>query len=74
MTLNFKPELGSFFKDETFRDDFTFRNSAAGIRRFPFPFDRDDYMYSVNMSRTGRGARGRCSRRPLMSMSITSAR
>ncbi|MDB5555781.1 MAG: hypothetical protein JWL86_5765, partial [Rhizobium sp.] len=37
------------FKQETFRDDFTYRNSPANIRRFPFPFDRDEYMYSVNM-------------------------
>ena len=49
MSLDFKPELGDFFKDETFRDDFTFKNSPAAIARFPFPFDRDDYMYSVNM-------------------------
>ena len=41
--------MGIVFKTETFRDDFTFRNSAAGILRFPFPFDRDDYMYSVNI-------------------------
>ena len=37
------------FHEETFRDDFTFRNSPAGIQRFPFPFDRDDYMYAVNI-------------------------
>ena len=37
------------FRDETFRDDFTFRNSAAAIRRFPFPFHEDSYMYSVNL-------------------------
>ncbi len=37
------------FRDETFRDDFTFYNSPAAIRRFPFPFDRDEYMYSVNI-------------------------
>ena len=41
--------MGIVFRQETFRDDFTFRNSAAGIRRFPFPFDRDDYMYAVNI-------------------------
>ena len=28
------------FKQETFRDDFTFRNSPAAIRRFPFPFTK----------------------------------
>ena len=37
------------FHDETFRDDFTFYNSREAIRRFPFPFDRDEYMYSVNI-------------------------
>ena len=37
------------FKQETFRDDFSYRNSPENIRRFPFPFDRDEYMYSVNM-------------------------
>ncbi len=37
------------FRDETFRDDFTFRNSPAGIRRFPFPFHEDRYMYAVNI-------------------------
>ena len=37
------------FNDETFRDDFTFRNSPAAIRRFPFPFHEDSYMYAVNM-------------------------
>ena len=37
------------FRDETFRDDFSFRNSPAGIRRFPFPFHEDRYMYAVNI-------------------------
>lgn len=37
------------FNEETFRDDFTFHNSQKAIRRFPFPFDRDEYMYSVNL-------------------------
>ncbi len=37
------------FKDETFRNDFTFHNSPEGIARFPFPFWDDKYMYSVNM-------------------------
>lgn len=41
--------MGIEFRRETFRDDYTFRNSPAGIRRFPFPFDRDDYMYAVNI-------------------------
>ena len=37
------------FNDETFYDDFTFRNSERAIRRFPFPFHEDSYMYSVNL-------------------------
>ena len=38
-----------FKHHETFRDDFSFRNSPAAIRRFPFPFHEDEYMYSVNI-------------------------
>ena len=37
------------FNDETFRGDFTFRNSPAAIRRYPFPFPEDRYMYAVNI-------------------------
>lgn len=37
------------FKIETFRDDYSFRNSPAALRRFPFPFAHDSYMYSVNI-------------------------
>ena len=42
MNIAFKPS-------ETFRDDFTYRNSDDGILRFPFPFAEDKYMYSVNI-------------------------
>ena len=42
MTLTFTP-------NETYRDDFSFHNSAAAIARFPFPFLEDQYMYSVNI-------------------------
>ena len=41
--------MGITFRKETFRDDFTFRNSPEHIRRFPFPFHEDGYMYSVNI-------------------------
>lgn len=41
--------MNSFFKDETFRNDFTFENSPDAVARFPFPFWEDKYMYSVNM-------------------------
>jgi len=37
------------FNSETFRENFTFSNSPAAIQRFPFPFDRDEYMYAVNL-------------------------
>lgn len=46
MTVSHKPEV---FRSESFRDDFTYRNSPANIAHFPFPFDRDHYMYSVNI-------------------------
>lgn len=42
MTILFKP-------DETYRGDYTYRNSDAAILRFPFPFPEDSYMYSVNI-------------------------
>ena len=37
------------FRDETFQGDFTFRNSPEAVKRFPFPFAEDSYMYSVNL-------------------------
>lgn len=46
------------FNDETFRDDYSYHNSPAAIRRFPFPFDKDDYMYSVNMEPHAGGREG----------------
>jgi dimethylamine monooxygenase subunit A len=39
----------AFKRAETFRDDFSYRNSDATILRFPFPFPEDKYMYSVNI-------------------------
>ncbi|GAB0117859.1 heme-dependent oxidative N-demethylase family protein [Acidisoma sp. 7E03] len=50
--------MGIQFRQETFRDDFSFRNSPTGIRRFPFPFDRDDYMYAVNIEPHVKGRPG----------------
>jgi dimethylamine monooxygenase subunit A len=59
MNLHIKPgAFDDYFRDETFRDDFTYRNSPEGILRFPFPFDRDDYMYSVNMEPHVAGRKG----------------
>ncbi|HEV7821048.1 MAG TPA: heme-dependent oxidative N-demethylase subunit alpha family protein, partial [Burkholderiales bacterium] len=44
------------FKRETFRDDFSFRNSPDAVRRFPFPFAEDRYLYSVNIEPHTAGA------------------
>lgn len=41
--------MGLIFNDETFRDTYTYSNTPRGIRRFPFPFHEDKYMYSVNI-------------------------
>lgn len=47
------------FKQETFRGEYSYRNSAEALRRFPFPFAEDRYMYSVNMEpHDGSGAPG----------------
>jgi hypothetical protein len=40
---------------ETFRDNFSMRNSDAAILRFPFPFPADRYMYMVNLEPHVRG-------------------
>lgn len=48
MDLNLKPA-------ETFRGDFSVRNSDEAILRFPFPFPEDKYMYSVNIEPHVRG-------------------
>ena len=46
------------FNDETFRDDYSFHNSDRAIKRFPFPFHEDSYMYSVNMEQHRGGPQG----------------
>ncbi len=46
------------FNDETFRGDYTYFNSPAAIQRFPFPFDQDSYMYSVNIEQHPGGPKG----------------
>ena len=51
--------MNAVFKpDETYRDDFTFRNSPEAIRRFPLPFPEDEYMYSVNIEPHVPGPKG----------------
>lgn len=46
------------FKQESFRDDYSYSNSADAIRRFPFPFAEDQYMYSVNIEPHTKGKPG----------------
>ena len=46
------------FKQETFRDDYTYSNSPREIKRFPFPFAEDQYMYSVNIEPHDKGKAG----------------
>ena len=46
------------FNKETFRDDYSFKNSDWAIKRFPFPFHEDSYMYSVNMEQHRGGPEG----------------
>lgn len=46
------------FNDETFRGDYTFANSPFAVRRFPFPFNEDAYMYSVNIEPHTAGPKG----------------
>ncbi|MBK9077763.1 MAG: DUF3445 domain-containing protein [Hyphomicrobium sp.] len=53
------------FKRETFRDDYTFRNSPEAVRRFPFPFDADTYMYSVNIEPHVAGRKGSVFEHPI---------
>ncbi len=52
------------FRDETFRDDFTFKNSPETVLRAPFPFDQDEYMYSVNMELHEAGEKGTAFEKP----------
>lgn len=58
MAITFKP-------DETFRGDFSFRNSPEAIRRFPFPFTADKFQYSVNIEPHTAGPRGSCCEFPI---------
>lgn len=41
--------MSQTFNKETFREDYTFSNSLEAVKRFPFPFQEDEYMYSVNI-------------------------
>ncbi len=75
MSLDFKfapDDFGGFFRDETFRETFTYTNSNP--RRFPFPFDRDDTCIRSTWSRMCRAVRARSSSTPSTWTSTTSPR
>ncbi|MDB4851896.1 DUF3445 domain-containing protein [Alphaproteobacteria bacterium] len=46
------------FNKETFRGDYSFHNSEWAIKRFPFPFHEDRYMYAVNLEQHSGGPAG----------------
>ena len=60
MSVVFKPH-------ETFRDDFSYRNSPQAIRRFPLPFPEDSLHvlgeHRAASARAPRVGRGVCLRR-----------
>ncbi len=58
MPIAFKP-------DETYRGDFSFRNSPEAIRRFPFPFAEDTYAYAVNIEPHAGGPPGSVFEHPI---------
>lgn len=58
MAIAFKP-------NETFRNEFSYGNSPEAIRRFPFPFAGDSYMYSVNIEPHTAGPKGSCYEFPI---------
>jgi dimethylamine monooxygenase subunit A len=58
MTIAFKTA-------ESFRPPFRYANSPAAIRRFPFPFGEDAFMYSVNVEPHTPGPRGSCYEFPI---------
>ena len=43
---------------EQFRPPYIFSNSEEAIKRFPFPYPEDDYMYSVNIEQHDGGPEG----------------
>jgi hypothetical protein len=46
------------FKQESFRGDYSYKNSPVAVKRFPFPFSEDNYMYSVNIEPHTKGKPG----------------
>lgn len=59
------PARDPYFREESFRDDFTFRNSPETVLRAPFPFDEDSYMYAVNMESHLEGRAGTAFAEPI---------
>lgn len=55
----------AFKQDESFRAPFHYSNSLAAIRRFPFPFGEDTFMYSVNVEPHQPGPAGSCYEFPI---------
>lgn len=39
----------AFKQQETYRDDYSYRNSREAVLRLPFPYPEDQYMYSMNV-------------------------
>jgi dimethylamine monooxygenase subunit A len=50
--------MAHMFKQESFREDYSYANSIQAIKRFPFPFPEDQYMYSVNIEPHAKGKVG----------------
>ncbi len=50
---------------ESVREPFSYFNTPAAIARFPFPFDRDEYRYSVNIEPHLPGPAGSAYEHPL---------
>ncbi len=57
--------MALMFNDETYRDDFTFRNSTHAIRRYPFPFSEDSFEYAINIEDHIAGKLGTCYEHPI---------
>lgn len=50
--------MGVMKRAEQFRPPYTFSNSEEAIKRFPFPYPEDEYMYSVNIEQHNGGPKG----------------
>lgn len=57
--------MGNIKPAEQFRPPYSFSNSDEAIRRFPFPYPTDAYMYSVNIEPHDAGPAGSVYEHPL---------